>query len=77
MPQVGKKHYPYTKAGEAQAAAERRKRRAAAGGRGNQGISGAMRGGGYGAPGRAPVRRGTPPPHIGRTTKSTTWESDR
>ena len=69
MPKVGKKHFPYTPDGQAQAALERKKK-AAMDRQAQQGITAAMRGG-------KPTRGGYPAPDLGKTTQSTSWESDR
>ena len=61
MPKVGKKHFPYTPDGQAQAALERQKRKRLMDNKAQQGITDAMRGAsGYGGAGRgqAPVGRG-------------------
>lgn len=87
MPKVGKKHFPYTPQGQAQAALERRKR-GAMNSKAQQGITAAMREGGQGGysppsggrgdyappPGRRP-RKGYRPPYIGKT--KTPGGSDR
>ena len=74
MPKVGKKHFPYTPEGKAQADIERRKK-AAMDSQAQQGITAAMRGR------KTFVKRGTPvrggSPQLGQTTQSTSWESDR
>ena len=72
MPKVGKKHFPYTADGQAQAAVERRKR-GAMNKQAQQGITAAMRGGkgGYGAPTGG---RGFQSPNIGKKTE---WSSDK
>lgn len=54
MPKVGKKHFPYTPDGQAQAALERQKRKRLMDNKAQQGITDAMRG----ASGQAPVGRG-------------------
>lgn len=71
MPQVGKKHFPYTPDGQAQAAAERAARDNTLQG----GISAAMRR--RKAPGKPPKGRGFVSPETVKKKKSTTWESDR
>ena len=70
MPKVGKKHFPYTPEGHAQAAAERAARDNTPQG----GISDAMRR--RKAPER-PSDKGFVSPETVKKKKSTTWTSDR
>jgi DNA invertase Pin-like site-specific DNA recombinase len=79
MPKVGKKHFPYTPQGQAQAALERQKREAM-NSKAQQGIAAAMREGGQGGysppPGRKP-RKGYRPPEIGKKKTPNYGGSDR